>query len=229
MEAFATLDRIDSRSLAAEPPIQILTLTTLSAFSFEAGQYLEVLHPDGTAIPLSITSTPEQLPQLTLHYRSTPGNPEAERMDELLQGSRLRLRGGAGNIRLAADDDRPLLLIAGGTGISQALSLASAQAHRHPDTPVQLLACADDERDLYFDDLLPATPGFHCERVADARRDPSNRSLAWLRANAHRWGDAARVILSGSPEFVYAVTDVLVAQGRAEESLESDVYAWAPR
>jgi NAD(P)H-flavin reductase len=94
---------------------------------------------------------------------------------------------------------------------------------------VELLACADDERDLYFDDLLPATAAFHFERIADARRDQSNRGLAWLTANAHRWDAATRVILSGSPAFVYAATDVLVAQGTPEESLESDVYAWAPR
>ena len=229
METFATLAGIDLRSLAAEPPVQILTLTAPAEFVFEAGQYLEVLHPDGTAIPLSIASPPERLPELTLHYRSTPGNPEAERMDELLTGGRLRIRGGNGDIRLTADDDRPLVLIAGGTGISQALSLAWAQAERHPDTSVELLACADDERDLYFDDLLPVTAAFRFERVADPRRDRDNRGLAWLAANAHRWDLATRVILSGSPPFVYAATDVLTGHGRPQGSLESDVFAWAPR
>ncbi len=229
METAAAIVRIDSRALALEPPVQILTLETTADFTFEAGQYLEVLHPDGTTIPLSIASTPEQLPRLTLHYRSTPGNPEAQRMDELLQAGRLRIRGGSGGIRLPAEDTSPLLLIAGGTGISQALSLARAQTKRHPDIPVELLACADHGRDLYFDDQLPQTPAFRFEPVADPRRDAGNRGLAWLAANAHRWDESVRVILSGSPAFVYAATDVLIARGRPRNRLESDVYAWAPR
>lgn len=225
----AAITSVESRPLASAPPVQILTLEALSDFQFEAGQYLEVVHPDGTRIPLSIASPPEQLPQLTLHYRSTPGNPEAARMDELLLGTRLHIEGGAGDIRLDPEDDGNLLLIAGGTGISQALSLAWAQTLRHPEAAVELLACADVERDMYFDDLLPDAPSFRFVPITDDRRDRDNRGLAWLAANAHRWQEKTRIVLSGSPPFVYAATDVLIENGISESHLASDVYAWAPR
>ncbi len=229
MTAYATIRNIARRPLAADPPVQILTLELEEPFEFNAGQYLSVLHPDGTAIPLSIASPPELLPRLHLHYRSTPGLPEAERMDELLLGNRLALDGGAGEVRLAPDDDRPLLLIAGGTGISQVLCMALAQTSRHPSVDVQMLACADLQADLYFRDLLPVGPGFGVQLIADTRRDESNAGLRWLAGNAANTPGNARVVLAGSPAFVYAVTDTLVTAGLSQARLESDVYAWAPR
>jgi CDP-4-dehydro-6-deoxyglucose reductase len=150
-------------------------------------------------------------------------------MDELLQGKHLTIQGGSGEVCLRPEDDRPLLLVAGGTGIGQALALAWAQTLRHPETPVELLACADVDQDLYFDDLLPDTPAFQSELVADGRRDRSNRGLTWLADNARRWTQNTQVMLSGGPPFVYAATDVLIESGIAENSLASDVYAWAPR
>ncbi len=229
MTASAAIRHIEQRPLAAGPPVQILTLELEEPFAFAAGQYLTVLHPDGTAIPLSIASAPELLPTLHLHYRSTPGLDEAAKMDELLAGDRLQLDGGAGDIRLLADDDRPLLLVAGGTGISQALCLATAQTARHPQATVQMLACADLAADLYFEDLLPTSAGFSAELIADPKRDESNAGLRWLAENARRMPGNTRVVLSGSPAFVYAATDTLIAAGLNQAQLESDVYAWAPR
>ena len=188
-----------------------------------------VRHPDGTAIPLSIASPPELLPKLHLHYRSTPGLLEATRMDELLRRGRLELEGGAGDVRLERSDARPLLLVAGGTGISQALCLALAQTLRHPEVAVQMLACADTEADLYFADLLPSGGCFSAQLVADANRDETNAGLEWLARNASQLTAQTRVVLSGSPAFVYAATDTLVAAGLLDTQLESDVYAWAPR
>lgn len=222
------VDRIDTRALAREPAVQILSLTLAEPFPFDAGQYLEVLHPDGTAIPLSIASPPEALPRLTLHYRSTPGSPEAERMDALLRESApLTIRGPGGDVRLTIDDARPLLLVCGGTGIGQALCLAAAQRLRHPASPVEILACADDAADLYFEDLIPE--GVARTLIADPARDASNAGLAWLRKRTPRLPADTWVIIAGSPPFVWAVTDMLTGYGMAADRLASDVYAWAPR
>ena len=229
MTAGAAIVEIERRALAEDPPIQILTLELEDAFEFAAGQYLMVMHPDGTAIPLSIASPPELLPRLSLHYRSTPGLTEAGRMDDLLRGKRLELEGGAGDVKLDPADDAPLLLVAGGTGISQALCLALAQTTRNPDTPVQMLACADTEADHYFRDLLPSAVGLRAQLIADSNRDERNAGQEWLAANGPNVSDATRVVLSGSPAFVYAATDTLIAAGLPETQLESDVYSWAPR
>lgn len=150
-------------------------------------------------------------------------------MDELLRGVRLGLEGGAGDVRLGKSDARPLLLVAGGTGISQALCLALAQTMRHPDVAVEMLACADTDADLYFADLLPSEGTFTAKLIADANRDDSNAGLKWLVDRAPQLTAQTRVVLSGSPAFVYAATDTLVSAGLSEAQLESDVYSWAPR
>ena len=229
MTKTARIVGIESRSLATDPPLQILTLALTDPLIFAAGQYLEVVHPDGTAIPLSIVSPPEWLPELRLHYRSTPGMVAAQRMDELLEGERLELRGGAGEVCLLPEDARDLFLIAGGTGISQALCLAGAQCTRHPQSSVTLLACADDEADFYYRDLLPDSPRFTATLIADPARDSGNRGLDWLLRNGKALcSDDRRIVLSGSPAFVHAAADTLSRAGVSRSKLESDVFSWAP-
>jgi len=235
-----TVTHIETRPLSCGPAVQILSITLTDPFPFEAGQYLEIVHPDGTAIPLSIASPPERLPTLSLHYRSTPDSAEALRMDALISGlisgprsgllgakASLTIRGPAGDVRLAPEDDAPLLLVCGGTGVSQSLCLATAQRRRHPETAVELLACADHAADFYFEDLLP--DGLAATLIADPERTDSNRGLAWLRSRVPSLDGRTRVIISGSPPFVWAVTDVLTAGGLPPGRLSSDVYAWAPR
>ncbi len=107
----------------ASPSAAGASPSAAGAFDFAAGQYLEIQHPSGARIPLSIASAPYQLPQLELHYRSTPGDALAPLLDDLLKArGELDLRGPFGDVSVTAYAG-PLLLVAGGTGISQALSI----------------------------------------------------------------------------------------------------------
>lgn len=231
----ARIEAIDRRPLSTGPPVQIIRLSS-PELSFHAGQYVEVIHPDGTRIPLSIASTPETLPALTLHFRAMPGLPEADRMDELLNnGPLLHIGQACGDVQLLPHDANPLFLISGGTGISQALCLATAQTLRHPRVDVCLLACSDHCDDFYFQDVLPVGDFFRSTFIADPARSETNQALGWLRDNArsivvdNTVVDSTRIILSGSPGFVYAATDTLITAGLPAAALESDVYTYAPR
>jgi NAD(P)H-flavin reductase len=226
--ARAEIVSIGVRPLATGAPVQLIRLALESPFEFDAGQYLEVVHPDGTPIPLSIASAPEALPNLEIHYRSTPGLKEAERMDELLAvGRPLTLRGPGGSVRLRPDDASSLLLIASGTGTAQALSLIRAQTARHPDSSVLLLACAETRSGFYFRDLLPVSTRVTTMLSADPSRDEGNIALRWLTRQPPP-GRHVRTILCGAPAFVHSATAVLVAGGWTRDSLESDVYDYAP-
>jgi CDP-4-dehydro-6-deoxyglucose reductase len=233
LQSRAEIISIEPRRLASEPPINLLTLNA-PGFQFEAGQYLNVLLNDGARLPLSIASAPECLPEVRLHYRSTAGLFDAEQMDRLLErATELPIEGPDGDVCLDPDDTRPLTLISGGTGSAQAVGLASAQASRHPDAPVLHLACADHEDDFYFRDLIPASRSYRSVLIADPDRSDRNRGLAWLKANAAALGGAdlkaGRIVISGGPPFVYAVSDTLTGLGIEPGRLASDVYAWAPR
>jgi CDP-4-dehydro-6-deoxyglucose reductase len=212
-----------------------LVLEMPADFRFRAGQYLEILHPDG-AIPLSIASGPHRLPHLHLHYRSTPGVVEAAWMDTLLAaGTPLLARGPFGNVSAPEDPDVPMLLIAGGTGISQVRALLDQFVIEPRRAPVTVLWCADAAADLYCRAELEtmASARVRIESVVDPRRDPDNAGLrravelavaAAAEAVKRHW-----ILLGGSPGFVHAVADALTSAGIDPRSLHSDVFAYAPR
>ena len=240
MASAPSIDVFPCRLLAlAGMPVQRLTLEMPADFAFEAGQYVEVIHPEGS-IPLSIASGPRQLPELHLHYRATPGVAEAHWMDELLASSQtFDIRGPLGDVRLPTATDA-LLLVAGGTGIAQALSMIDELAGRPPSYPVSLLWCVDQQRDLYCASDLAALAAdwLDIEYVVDANRTTANRGLARLRERAHlsqlaltQGGRAGEpwVLLAGGPGFVYRAMDRLLDAGIDEHCLHSDVFAYAPR
>ncbi len=181
-------------------------------------------------MPLSIASAPQRLPEIELHYRSTPGSEQAGALDALLAAaSSLQLRGPFGDVKVEPQASQPLLLVAGGTGASQALSIVETLSLSGATAPVTLLACADSEADFYFRNRLASTPHprLQTHLVVDKRRNADNAGLGWLRARAP--SETERIILCGSPAFVYAAADALTAGGCEEAQLESDVFAYAPR
>jgi CDP-4-dehydro-6-deoxyglucose reductase len=204
-------------------------------FRFRAGQYLEILHPDG-AIPLSIASGPHRLPELHLHYRSTPGSREAAWMDALLAaGEPLQARGPFGDVSVPDDPDVALLLIAGGTGISQVRALLDQLGNEPRRAPVTVLWCADAAEDLYCRTELEAMDSAHVrvECVVDPRRDADNaglrRAIELARATAAENPARYWVLLGGSLGFVHAAADALADAGVDPRTLNSDVFAYAPR
>lgn len=198
---------------------------------FQAGQYLEIVHPDGTGIPLSVASSPLQLPELAFHYQSVAGSDDARRIDELLKLKQpLQLDGPGGDVFITAEQTDPLLLVAGGTGASQALSIIEDLLLRQSDLPVTLICFADHARDFYFREHLEAHKAdwLRVEYFADPGRTSENRGMMWLRQHASQHM-TARTIICGGPPFVYAALDALTAGGMPASRTESDVYAYAPR
>jgi len=215
-------------------PVQRLVFEVPADFSFRPGQYVEIVHPAGT-IPLSIASAPWRLPELHLHYRSTPGAPEAAWMDELLEhDTAFTIRGPSGAVMLPQPVDSPLLLVAGGTGIAQVYALLDTLTRDPPAQPVTVLWLVDQPADLYCQAELEAlrAPWLQLYCSADSRRDADNHGLRLLRQVAGRAGaadDPAWVMLSGSPGFVHTASQILRDAGVAGECMHSDVFAWAPR
>jgi len=208
-------------------PIQRITLRLVDDYSFIAGQYLQVLGPDSSLIPMSIASAPQRLPELELHYRSTPGVAEAVIMDTLLEGETLEITAPAGNAT-AGPLDKPLFIVAGGSGAAQAFSCAEDRGARAGTAPTTILWCADDAAEIYNTEVLQSFSDVQLQVCIDNRRGPKNEGMAWLRANAskHLGG---RVILAGGPGLVYAATDILLELGYPQRDLHADVYDYAPR
>lgn len=208
-------------------PVRRIRLQAREGYSFESGQYLNIVDSDGSLIPMSIASAPERLPELELHYRPISGAPEAETLNKLLNGDHLVITPAEGEVRWG-NADQPLFVIAGGSGAAQAFSCAEHRAAIGASAPTAILWCADEQVDVYELDKLTGIPGTRVEVCIDNQRTPENEGMLWLSRHAKKYRDAY-VLIAGSPGFVYTVTDLLLANGFDADQLHADAYAYAPR
>ncbi len=201
--------------------------TSPNAFNFAPGQYTSVVHPDGSFIPFSIASSPHRLPELELHFQPVPNAPEAELMMSLLTvGNTLELTPPTGNT-FVNDAATPLFFICGGSGVAQAWSILEWLDAQPQFPPTTVLWCVDSAQHLYLEDVLKALP-IQLEVHVDSRRDEQNSGMRWLAENALALRQR-RIVLCGSPPFVWAAVDALHELDARGWQLASDVFDYAPR
>jgi NAD(P)H-flavin reductase/ferredoxin len=129
---------------------------------FRAGQYLNVFLPDGDTRPYSLANAPEHNDAAELHVRTEPGGRFSERVAAGLRpGDTLEVETPFGEVFAAeaAGDpvdqagERPLVLLATGTGFAPMKSIVLDHAFRRLARPVHLYWGARTEQDLYLADL----------------------------------------------------------------------------
>jgi NAD(P)H-flavin reductase len=198
-------------------------------FTFDAGQYVEIRHPDGLTIPFSLASAPERLPEIEIHFRPLPGRPEATALLALLtRGDELTIDGPFGDVSVRGPTRVPLVLCAGGSGIGQCLAIVEHLTHCAQRLPVRLVWSVREARHLYGIERLREWQRRHAWFAFDTWIDAGDRNGACDALEEKRPPGDAEVIVSGGPGFVYAVTDTLAACG-FRGSVRSDVFAYAPR
>lgn len=95
-----------------------------AAFSFRAGQYLMVVMDERDKRPFSMASTPAEQEFIELHIGASELNLYAMAvMDRILKEREIVVDIPHGDAWLRDDEDRPLILIAGGTGFSYVRSI----------------------------------------------------------------------------------------------------------
>jgi CDP-4-dehydro-6-deoxyglucose reductase, E3 len=213
--------------------VRRITLTLHGPFRHRAGQYLNIVHPGGVRIPLSIASAPHRLPRLELHYRPLPGVADAVLMDELLaqaaqgHGDVVQIDGPHGNVAIEGPTPNELLLIAGGSGIAQCCCICEHLRSVAQIEPVRLVWAVTEPRQLYCDsELRTPSPWLWYLPLIDVP-GRANAAVEWLRQMDTPL--RGRVVVSGGPGFVYAIDDALKAIGTADATVESDVFSYAPR
>ena len=208
-----------------------LRLRIDGAWSFVAGQYLHVLHPRGLAIPFSIASAPERLPELVIDFRPIAGSRDADAMLELLSApARVDLDGPFGRVTQRGPTHGTLRLIAGGTGIGQCRAIVEHLAACAQTHDVTLVWSARDANALYGTAQLDRLAREHRWLRFETRLDaPDGRSRAII--DIERYGAPTEddVVIAGTPGFVYAVVDAIAARGGDVTRLRSDVFEYSPR
>jgi CDP-4-dehydro-6-deoxyglucose reductase len=144
-----------------------LKLPAAEAFDFSAGQYIDILLPNGQRRSFSIAAPPHDARLLELHVRHVAGGAFSERLfHETLQGTLLQIEGPLGQFHYhehaahrPPGDLRPadpMLLVGGGTGLAPLLSILRhvIELELDRDRELHLYWGVRAERDLYAQPLI---------------------------------------------------------------------------
>ncbi len=108
-------------------------------FSFQAGQYLMVVMDERDKRPFSMASTPSDREFIELHIGASELNLYAMAvMDRILKEKEIVVDIPHGDAWLRDDEDRPLILIAGGTGFSYVRSILLTALARNPQREIAI-------------------------------------------------------------------------------------------
>ena len=208
------------------------------------GQYLELSLDEKTWVPFSIASAERGDGKLELHIQHWPERDNSARLRELLQvANQLTLRLPSGDCVLDLDSQRPLLLVAAGTGFAQMKAMIEAVLEHQPERDIALWWAAREHRDFYLESLACQWVRDHANITFHAVTEmPLQEAMTTSERIHHHQGRIDQVLmaadiqphncdiyLSGSPGMVYASLDTLTAKGLNHARVFSDVFAYAPR
>ncbi|WP_426767088.1 NAD(P)H-flavin reductase [Erwinia aphidicola] len=126
-------------------------------FNFRAGQYLMVVMDERDKRPFSLASTPMEKDIIELHIGASELNLYAMAVMERIQQQRqITVDIPHGDAWLREEGDRPLVLIAGGTGFSYARSILLTALSQQPDRHIAIYWGGRELKHLYDLDELHA-------------------------------------------------------------------------
>ena len=242
----ATIKRLPCRiertqALAHDVLGVFLQLPIAEEFTFEPGQYLDILLPGGRRRSFSIASPPHDSRPLELHVRRVDGG---EFTDPLFRGNKermlLTIEGPLGQFAYRrggqpqGDAAPPMLLIGGGTGIAPLLSILRHVIETGMDRDVRVYWGVRSERDLYAHARLENLS----RRAAHTRYLPvlSEPSPAWQGRSG--WVHAAalediddlqshEIYAAGPPAMIAAIQREFKARGVPASRLHCDSFDYA--
>lgn len=144
------------RNLRAAEDVNVLHLRLPAGkrARFRAGQYLQLLLPDGSRRAYSIASPPHESDTVQLHVRHVPGGAFTQIVTGLAPGAVLTAELPYGRFALRSDvATGPMWCVAGGTGFAPLKALLDDMLKRGLRRPVTLFWGGRDRQGLY---LLPA-------------------------------------------------------------------------
>ncbi|MCC5888838.1 MAG: hypothetical protein JJT88_20555 [Gammaproteobacteria bacterium] len=232
--------RVSARIEAVTPlgaGVRAIRLQAPAAPRFLPGQYLQIIDGVDSFIPFSIASSPDELPQITLHYLAQTGADDAARMDVILETqSSVDLLLPCGDCGFSDPLVRPLLALAGGSGIAGIRSLLRTLLPAQVD--LRLYWGAATAEDLYLrwelDELASRHERFTWTPVSEAAA-PGCRTGRIGEVVAEDVASGAlelsdwEVLIAGGPPMVWGTVEVLKPWGLTRSQARSDVFAYAPR
>lgn len=121
---------------------------------FRAGQYMQVILPDGERRSFSMANPPSEKDGVQLHVRQIPGGRFSEGILATLKpGDKLQIELPFGDFFLREDSDKPIVFVATGTGFAPIKSILEDALRRGSARDIVLYWGARAEADLYLQEL----------------------------------------------------------------------------
>lgn len=214
-----------------------LQLPKSEKLRFLAGQYLDILLPDGRRRSFSIANAPHDEQFLELHIRHVPnGSYTTHVFENMREKEILRIEAPLGTFYLREASERPMLMMAGGTGFGPIKALIEHATAIGDTRPIHLYWGARAKADLYQHDLvqtwLDARQNFQYTPVLSepAADDNWAGKTGWvhevLAADYPNLGDHD-VYLCGPPPMIDGAKAQFTAQGLPTSQLYFDSFEFA--
>ena len=157
----AKLDR-----LTDDVMVLSLQLPATERMQFKAGQYIEFLLKDGKRRAYSMATAPHSDELLALHIRHMPGGLFTDQVfGTLKEKDILRFEGPLGTFFLREDSEKPIIMLASGTGFAPIKAMIDHWAHQQSTRPITLYWGGRRPADLYMNALCEEwaknLPNFH--------------------------------------------------------------------
>jgi ferredoxin-NADP reductase len=246
--AIAPLSRVSSRAerptgfvqaavlatLDETPTVRTIRLARPDGFDFEPGQFVTArMRVDGAeyARCYSISSAPQARGYLEISVKRL-GLVSNALHASIRPGASMFIKAPLGAFTYPAGDDRPILLLAGGIGITPLVSMLRHAVATEPARPVTLLYCARSKDELAFRDELEATARRHpqmqlCLAVSGGGAGPEcypgHLDESLLRATVRDLQHSIALICGPAP-MIDAMRATLTALGVPPPQIRSEVF-----
>ena len=134
-----------------------LQLPANDPFVYHAGQYVEFLLRDGARRSYSMANAPHNGPGVELHIRHMPGGKFTEHVFGTMKEKEIqRIEGPFGSFYLREESDKPMVLLASGTGFAPIKALIEHMQFQGITRTATLYWGGRRPEDLYLEDWVQA-------------------------------------------------------------------------
>ena len=211
-----------------------LLLPKTERLQFFAGQYINFLLKNGKHRSFSLANAPHDDEFIELHIRHIEGGEfTSEVFDEMKEKDMMRIEGPFGTFYLREESERPVIIMAGGTGFAPAKGMIEHALKIGFDRPIHLYWGVRTKEDLYMDELAQSwtkqNPLIRYTPVLSDSKEEDNWSgrTGYVHdAIMEDYPDLSQheIYGSGSPAMVYAGRDEFVKNNLDLDHYFSDAF-----
>lgn len=219
-----------------------LKLPSDEHLKFMAGQYIEFLLKDGKRRAFSLANAPHVDNMLELHLRLIPDGQFTQYVfNEMPHKAILRIEAPFGSFFLREESDKPIIMVAGGTGFAPIKGIIEHMLHNNMQRNITLYWGARTLQDLYMSELPQAWAMEHShiqfipvlsDAVAEdnwqGRKGFVHQAVLDDFTNADNTGlSDYEVYCCGAPAMVEVAHASFLKAGLAEDAFFSDAFSYA--